>query len=418
MQQEYFSQEVNRRGTLSVKWNPKAIKGIAATEEAEPFWVADMDFLVPPEVVEKATESAKSGVYGYPYVEDKEAIFCSWAERRHAWKVECRDVVICPGMLTSIALLTELLTSEGDGVIVPLPAYQPFVRIVRNLNRKLMAWPLLYSEVNHRFSLDWEAFEELCKHAKLLIFCSPHNPSGLVFTEEELTKLSRIAKQHEVAIISDEIHADLSFKAHHPLLPIATEVGCTAVTCMAPSKTFNIAGEHFSVSLFSDDKLRLAFMRRLDQLYLGGNSFFSTTIALTAYEEGGPWLKDLLPYLQENIAFMEEFFKESLPSLTFIKPEASFIAFIDCTAIISLVEKDALAFPELYDEKKSPNGGLLSRFFGLRAKVALNDGTWFGGEPYRAFVRFNYGTKREKIASALQRMESAVLFLEEQYGNK
>ncbi len=415
MNQDYFSQEVNRRGTLSVKWNPQAIKGIAATETAEPFWVADMDFLAPPEVIQATVETANSGVYGYPYVEDKEQLFCSWAEKRHSWEIAAKDVVICPGMLTSIALLTEMLTHEGDGVIVPLPAYQPFVRIVRNLGRNLIPWPLAYDGEAHQFSLDWESFEELCKQAKLLIFCSPHNPSGLTFSEDELKKLSLIAKRYQVAIISDEIHADLSFRAHHPLLPIATEVGCTAVTCMAPSKTFNIAGEHFSVSLFSDDKLRLAFMRRLDQLYLGGNSFFSTTIALKAYETGEPWLRELLAYLQENIAFMDTFFKERLPSLSFIRPQASFIAFIDCSAILPLVEQDSKAFAELYADKKSPNGGLLSRFFGLRAEVALNDGTWFGGEPYKSFVRFNFGTRKDRISEALQRMEKAIKVLEETY---
>lgn len=415
MQKDYFSQEVNRKGTLSVKWNPQAIKGIAATEKAEPFWVADMDFLAPPEVVETAVNTAKSGVYGYPYVEDKEQFFCSWVEKRHNWKVNRKDVVFCPGMLTSIALLTEMLTSEGEGVIVPFPAYQPFVRIVRNLGRTLITWPLLYDKDTHRFALDWDAFESLCKKAKLLIFCSPHNPSGMTFSEEDLKRLALMAKKHRLSIICDEIHADLSFKAHHPLLPIATEVGCTAVTCMAPSKTFNIAGEHFSVSVFSDDKLRLAFMRRLDQLFLSGNSFFSTTLALTAYERGEPWLHELLLYLQENIAFMESFFKKRLPRLSFIKPEASFIAFIDCSAIVPLVEKDALAFPELYDDKKSPNGGLLSRFFGLRAEVALNDGTWFGGDAYRGFVRFNYGTRKERVSLALERMEKAIKFLEDTY---
>ncbi len=368
MDQEYFSQEVNRKGTLSVKWDPKAIKSIASTEKAEPFWVADMDFLVPPEVIHTTTETARSGVYGYPYVEDKEQLFCSWAESRHNWKIKEKDVVICPGMLTSIALLTEMLTKEGDGVIVPFPAYQPFVRIVRNLGRNLIPWPLAYDEKSHHFSLDWEVFEDLCKQAKLLIFCSPHNPSGMIFSKEDIRELSRIAKRHSVAIISDEIHADLSFKAHHPLLPIATEEGCTAVTCMAPSKTFNIAGEHFSVSIFSDDKLRLAFKRRLGQLFLDGNSFFSTTIALKAYQTGEPWLKELLGYLQANIAFMESFFKERLPELAFIKPEASFIAFIDCSGIVSLAEQDAQAFPEVYDEKKSPNGGLLSRFFWLTGR--------------------------------------------------
>lgn len=415
MQKDYFSQEVDRRGTLSVKWNPKTIQGIAATGEAEPFWVADMDFLAPPEVIETAVATARSGVYGYPHVDTKEQLFCSWAKKRHNWIVDPKRVVTCSGMLTSIALLTEILTKKGDGVMVPVPAYQPFLRIVRNLERTLVAWPLLYDEESHGFSLDWDKFAELCKQAKLLIFCSPHNPSGLVFSEEDLTKLTRIAKEHGVVIISDEIHADLSFKAHHPLLPIAQGQGCTAVTCMAPSKTFNIAGEHYSVAIFADRKLQTQFERRLEQLFLTENSFFSTTIALSAYEKGEPWLEELLAYLQQNISLMETFFRKNLPSLSFIKPGASFIAFIDCSKIIALVEQDALANPQLYDSKNSPNGGLLSRFFGLRAEVALNDGTWFGGEQYRSFVRFNFGTQSQHIEQALIRMQKAIQFLEETY---
>lgn len=415
MEQSYFSQPVNRKGTLSVKWNPSSIKSVAANTEAEPFWVADMDFLAPPEVVEAATDAAQRGVYGYPFVQNKEQIFTIWAQKRHGWNVQEKDVIICPGMLTSIALLTELLTQEGDGIIVPFPAYQPFVRIVRSLGRTLLPWPLAYDQKDHSFSLDWDTFEELIPKAKLLIFCSPHNPSGLTFSEKDLRLLSQKAAKNNIPIISDEIHADLSYKAHHPLLPIAKKEGCTAITCMAPSKTFNIAGEHFSVAIFNDEKLKLSFTRRLDQLFLGGNSFFSTTVALQAYQWGRPWLDALLFYLQKNITIMQTFFAERLPSLTFITPQASFIAFIDCTAILDLVRQDALAHPDLYEQKHSPSGGLLSRFFGIRAEVALNDGTWFGGNAYEGFVRFNFGTQSERIVAALERMEEAITYLEKTY---
>lgn len=413
--QNNFDKKTDRRGTLSVKWNRKAIKSIAADEEAEPFWVADMDFTVAHQIAEEAVKTAEAGIYGYPHVEDKQAVFCSWAKKRHNWEVESKQVIISPGMLTSISLLTEILTSEGDGVIVPFPAYQPFMRIVRNHNRNLLTWPLLYDEHTQQFSLDWDAFEVLCEQAKLLIFCSPHNPSGIAFSEEELTRLSVTAKNHGVAIVCDEIHADLSFGKHHPLLPLASAVGCTAVTCMAPSKTFNIAGEHYSVTVFEDDSLKKTFLKRLEQLFLTETSFFSTTVALAAYEHGYQWLMDLLVYLQGNVELIDQYCNLYIPQIKLVKPKASFITFLDCKELLPLIEKDAQDNPELYDPKNSPSGGLLSRFFGIRAQVALNDGTWFGGEAYRQFVRFNYGTQREAVESALKRMDQAVQFLFETY---
>ena len=410
-----FDRKIDRKDSLSVKWNRKAIKSIAANEEAEPFWVADMDFTAAPQVVEAASKAAKDGIYGYPHVEGQQEVFCSWAKKRHNWEVAPKQVIISPGMLTSISSLTDILTKEGEGVIVPIPAYQPFIRIVHNLNRKLITWPLLYDEQEQQFSLDWEIFDDLCKQAKLLIFCSPHNPSGLSFSQGELTRLAETAKKHGVAIICDEIHADLSFVGHHPLLPIASAVGCTAVTCMAPSKTFNIAGEHYSVTIIENEQLRNTYLKRLEQLFLAETSFFSTTVALASYEHGYQWLMDLLDYLQGNVGFIDQYCRLHIPQIKPVKPKASFITFFDCREILPLVEKDALANPQLYDPKKSPAGGLLSRFFGLRAQVALNDGTWFGGEAYRQFVRFNYGTQRASIESALKRMEQAVQFLVDTY---
>ena len=410
-----FDKAVNRKGSLSVKWDEDAIQSICGVKDAEPFWVADMDFTSAPEIMDQVVQTAKSGVYGYPHFSGTNRLFCEWAKIRHGWEVKEKDVVICMGMLNSIALLTDILTDEKDGIIVPMPAYQPFVRIVNNLDRTLLRWPLCYDTQAHRFSLDWEAFEQLCKQAKLLIFCSPHNPSGLVFSPEELERLCRIAAEHQVTIICDEIHADLSFEKHQPLLPIAQAVGCKAITCMAPSKTFNIAGEHYSVAIIEDEEIRKALKKRMSQLFISNTSFFSTTVATSAYRYGYDWLVQLIPYLQANIAFIEDFCSVKIPQLHLVKPKASFIAFVDCNEILPLVEADAKANPGLYDSTLSPGGGLLSRFFGIRAKVAVNDGTWFGGEDYRGFVRFNYGTQRSSIEKAFKRIEQAIHFLQETY---
>jgi cystathionine beta-lyase len=410
-----FDKKVNRKDTLSVKWNEQAIKNLCGVSDAEPFWVADMDFTAAPEIMDQVVQTAKSGIYGYPHFSDSNKLFCEWAKKRHSWEVQEKDVVICMGMLNSIALLTDILTDEGDGIIVPMPAYQPFVRIVNNLDRTLLRWPLSYDTETHRFSLDWIAYEELCKQAKLLLFCSPHNPTGLEFSSEELEKLCRIAKENEVTIICDEIHADLSFGKHQPMTPIAQKVGCKAITCMAPSKTFNIAGEHYSVAIIEDEEIRTALKKKMNQFFLSETSFFSTTAAISAYRNGYDWLLELIPYLQANIEFIDSFCKENIPQLHFIKPKASFIGLLDCNDILSLVEEDAKANPDLYNSSLSPAGGLLSRFFGVRAKVAVNDGTWFGGETYRGFVRFNYGTQRSSIENAFKRIEQAVDFLKATY---
>ncbi len=410
-----FDRAVDRRSSLSVKWNKQAIKSVCGNPDAEPFWVADMDFPVAAEVSQKARNLTDHAIYGYPHANNQRQVFCTWAKARHQLDIQPNQVVISQGVLTSIAILVELLSCEGDGIIVPLPAYQPFIRIVKNLNRKVVGWPLLYDQALHAFSLDWDAYEGLCRQAKILIFCSPQNPSGLVFSESVLSRLCSIAKQHNVVIISDEIHADLSYEKHTTLLGPASEVGCEAVVCMAPSKTFNIAGEHYSVTLFNNQELKKQFLNRIEQLFLTEPSLVATTLALASYEYGAKWLGELLAYLQKNADFIDKTLQKDIPLLVFIKPRASFIGLLDCSAIMDMVQQDATAHPQVYDCATSAQGGLLSRFFGQRAAVAVNDGTWFGGPAYQNFVRFNFGTQRSNIERALQRIKQAVEFLTTTY---
>ncbi len=413
--QSFFDRPIDRRSSLSVKWNKQAIKSQCGNPEAEPFWVADMDYQVADAIADQARQLSEHAIYGYPMATGQRELFCNWAEKRHQMHINTADVVICQGVLSSIAVLVEQLTAENDGVIVVYPAYQPFARIVNNLGRTLLSWPLLYDAETHRFGIDWKTYEDLCAKAKVLLFCNPHNPSGLAFTPEELEKLARIAKEHNVVIISDEIHADLSFGPHTSLHQIAKKTGCRTVVCMAPSKTFNIAGEHYSATLFSDQELRIQFKKRLEQLFIVETSTFATTLAMAAYREGLPWLNELIAYLKGNRDLIETTLKRELPSLVFIPPKASFIGLFDCSKVLDLVREDAKANPQLYDPSLSPQGGLLSRFFGQRAQVACNDGTWFGGPAYEQFVRFNYGTQRDAVERALSRMIKAVRWLEETY---
>lgn len=411
-----FDTPVSRKGTLSVKWDEKAIQGICGNPEAEPFWVADMDLRSPTEVKDALCKAAQLGVYGYPDFTGNEELFAAWALKRHGWKVDPSDVTICQGLLSSIALLTELVTKESDGIIIPVPAYQPFLRLVKNYNRKLAPWHLVYDSQTAKFSLDFEEFERLCADPQntLLVFCSPHNPAGIVWDREVLLKIAQIAAKHGVTVVSDEIHCDLAFEGEHhvPFNVVAKEAGCKAVTCMAPSKTFNIAGEHFSVVIFDDAELQKAFVKRQEQLFATEPSLLSGTAARAGYEHGYEWLAQLRGYLRDNVKFIDTFCKDRIPQMKVVMPQASFICFIDCAGLLPLVEEDAKKNPTLYDPTNSPSGGLLSRFFGVRTKVAVNDGTWFGGEAYKQFVRFNYGTSRSVIEQALLRVEAAVRALQ------
>ena len=410
-----FDTIINRKGSLSVKWNKEAVKQICGNPEAIPFWVADMDFQVAPQILEQARALAEHGIYGYPYANNQRQVFCRWAKSRHQMTVDPKQVVISQGVLNSLAILVEMCSNEGDGIIVPMPAYQPFVTIINRQQRTLLEWPLLYDQRTLGFSLDWAALDQLCSKAKILIFCSPHNPTGLVFSNEDLIRLCSIAKQHGVLIISDEIHADLSYTKHICILEAAEQTGCEAIACMAPSKTFNIAGEHYSVTLFNNMELKSEYVTRLERLFLNSTSTFATTVAIAAYEHGLSYLEQLLSYLQETVVSIDEFLQNHVPSIQCIRPEASFIALLDCSDIVALVEEDEKANPDLYNPALSPSGGLMSRFFGQRAGIVVNDGTWFGGTNYRNFVRFNYGAPRSTVLEALKRIEKAVTFLQETY---
>ena len=409
-----FSHITDRRDSLSVKWNKRAIESICNNPEALPFWVADMDFPAPPSVLSALHEQVEHGILGYPLFDTVSTIFSDWVKKRHNWTLDSSLAVPTPGMLATIALLVELLSNVGDSIIVPMPAYQPFVNIIKGLGRTLVPWPLAYDSENACFSLNIAQLEILAKgpNTPLLLFCSPHNPTGRVFTSEELHAVARIAASHALSIISDEIHADLTLfgHTHIPFDIVAKEYQLPCVTCMAPSKTFNIAGEHFSMAVCSDRILYNKLAQRMRALHLSPD-LLATTTALAAYEGGYSWLMDLLSHLNKQVTYIDKRLKESKTGLRFVIPEASFIGFIDCAEKMHIIETDASKNPQLYQPSRSPSGGIASRFFGQRAKIAMNDGTWFGKD-YTQFVRFNYGTSHTAIEQALDAIIAAVQLLE------
>lgn len=401
---------VDRSASLSAKWNRELITLFCNNGDATPHWVADMDFPAPKAVSEALAAQAEHGVLGYPSFPSVTQTFCDWAALRHQWRVDPAMVVSAPGMLASIAVLIELYTDEGDGILLPMPAYKPFMVMIRNLGRRIVKWPMRYDANRGRFFIDPETLPAMSakQRVPVLLFCSPHNPAGRVFSEKELDLVGAIAAERQMMVISDEIHADLAFEGtrHIPFDPIARRHGIACATCMAPSKTFNIAGEHFSVVMCSDKQMRNKLAQRLRALNIGPD-LLATVTAVAAYQGGKPWLDTIRAHLAEQASRIEHRLEASGTGLRFVTPEASFIGLIDCSSIMKLVENDAAAHPELYDPAASAEGGLLSRFFGQRAGIAMNDGSWFGSS-YCNFVRFNFGTTFQAVDKAIDAMIAAI----------
>ncbi len=389
-------ERVERKGTNSAKYSPKALDHLCGNPNAEPFWVADMDLASPPKAREELIKLAQLGTYGYPSFEDLDEIFIQWVQNRHSFALSSSEVVISPGILASIAAMTELLPNYE--IIIPMPAYKPFVDIANSHNRKIHKWTLSYNKEAGRFDLDFNAFERLAAlpGKKILYFCSPHNPSGRVWSEEDLTKVAQICKENNIVVFSDEIHCDLTFPSqkHIPFFEIGNTLGVESVTFMAPSKTFNIAGEHFSATIFSNQELRQQFKTYLEKMRLDGIALFSGTAARACYKYGYEWLMDVTAYLEENAKAIKDYLEAEIPQIKFIMPQASFITFMDCAEVRKLLEK-------------AKPGMDLVHFLGTEAGVAVNAGPWFG-EGYDDFVRFNFGTEKNYILNALKRIKDAI----------
>ena len=400
----FFDETADRRGTNSEKWNKKAIASIAVNGEAEPFWVADMDFKPEPHIKAKAEELATLGVFGYPSFPTFREIAASWLEKKHNWIVDKENILYSMGLLHGVSMCINLLTNKGDRILVPSPTYRPF-RLLCSLNDRVMEdYELGYKDGS--YYLDRERFIESAKRSKMILFCSPHNPSGLVFSRDELEFVLTTAKNLNIHVVSDEIHGDLVHPGytHIPMGKANENIGAETVTLMAPSKTFNVAGEHSAIAIFSSGSTLKRFKHAQDALWVSEPGYLIGELTEAAYKDGLEWNKDLCKYLGENAELINSFFAENDLGIKMVNGKASFVTFLDCTGVYDTIKKRVEETPEKYE---STSGGVLSRFFGVEASVAMNDGSWFGDQYYK-FVRFNYGTSRDKVYNALLRIKKAV----------
>lgn len=378
-----FDKAIDRRSTESVKWN-------RWDADILPMWVADTDFEAPREVVDALHARVDHGVFGYGFPPaGLTDVVTQRLKRLYDWHVDTDQVQYVPGIVTGFNVAVRGLCRAGEEVIYQVPAYPPFIRAPHSAGLQGVQNAMFVGE-SGQYEVDFEAFEQeiVVKKATLFILCNPHNPTGRVFRRDELEKFTDICLRHGVTIVSDEIHCDILYdgREHIPVATLSPEVANITITLQAPSKTYNVAGLHTSVAIIQNPELRAQF----DACRAGIVSMpciLGMHAAKAAYEHGEPWLKAQLAYLQANRDYLDEALKTELQPIKWCKPEATFLAWLDCR--------------ELGVE------GSLQEFFLENAKLGLNDGPEFG-EVGQGFVRLNFGTTRANMQCAVEKMKAAI----------
>lgn len=382
-----FDEIVPREGTNCIKWDAR--NWIFNTDDVLPLWVADMDFRTPDFIVDAIKKRAEHEVYGYTFKPDSyfEAVI-KWMKCRYDWEIKKEWISFSPGVVSGLTFAIETFSKPGEGVIVQPPVYFPFFDSIKGTKRKLLENPLKIE--NGRYTFDIEDLKsKIDKNTKLLLLCNPQNPGGMVWTKNELTELTAICLENDILVISDEIHSDLVYdgQQHIPLPTISEEVSQNCVVCMAPSKTFNVAGLSSSLVIIPNKTKFNRYERTLNVGHVGMGNIFGTVALESAYTHGDEWLGQLLDYLWENYLFLENFIKKYLPKIKVMKPEATYLIWLD--------------FREY-----GMNDNELFQFAIKEAKVGLNNGGRFGtgGD---GWLRINIGCPRVILEEALDRLKKA-----------
>jgi len=375
---------INRHGTYSVKWDGSQKK--FGTDELLPLWVADMDLASPICVQNAMKKRASHPLYGYTvYPDSYYEVIRNWMEDRFSWKVEKEWIVPCYGVVPSLNFIISAFSKEGDGIIVQTPIYPPFVSSVKHKNRRVLDNTLVYE--NGRYHIDFDDFETKAKEAKIFLLCSPHNPTGRVWSTEELEKIIDICIKNDVLIISDEIHADVVYEKRHHCISSFEKIKHNSVVLNAPSKTFNVAGLNSSYAIIPDRRLRQAYIHEQDRSGITNGNPFGIEALISAYHEGVPWLEQLKVHLMSNITYVKMFLQEHAIPIRVVPTEATFLMWLDCKEM-------GMSHDALVD------------FFIYKAKLGLNDGKSFGNAG-DGFMRLNVGTSKEVLKEAMERLHHA-----------
>ena len=383
-----FNKIINMTNTNSEKYEFADEWGVP--KDALPMWVADMDFQTAPCIIEAMHENLNLGIFGYSEPkEDYYEALAKWFRTHFDFTIQKEWVLKTPGVVFGIAVVLRALTKPGDAVLIQQPVYYPFRSVIVDNKRKLVSSPLINR--NGHYEMDFMDLEEkiVNNNVKLFILCSPHNPVGRVWKEEELKQVLEICKKHSVFIISDEIHADFTYPGHpHTVFgKIAGDYLEQVIICTSPSKTFNLAGLQISNIVIPSESVRRKCKEEMKAVAYDEVGMLAITACRAAYENGGEWLEELLIYLQGNVDYVRNFLKENLPKVKLIEPEGTYLVWLDFTAY-------GLTTKEL--DHKMLN----------EAKLWLDAGNIFGKEG-AGYERVNIACPRSVLKEALERMTKA-----------
>ena len=388
-----FDKIIDRRSSNSTKWH-------AFPDDVLPMWVADMDFAAPAPILGALNSAVEHGVLGYEFqLEKLKEIVATRMQKLYDWDVKTEDVVPIPGLVTGFNVAARIHCKPAEGILIQTPVYPPFMKVQENMGMVTQIAELkkvAKEEIIH-YEIDWDVFENALhsEDAKtsMFLFCNPQNPTGTVYGKDDIKRIADICEREDMLICSDEIHSELLLggNKHIPIAAISPEAAQRSITLVAASKTFNIAGFFVGFAIIQNRKIRKKFIKEVQEMTLHTNSLghIASEVALSGVCDD--WLEELLIYLAENRDFLVNYVKENFPGVRITNPEATFLAWLDFSA---LIEQGKVTTP-------------LQDFFMEKGKVAFNEGSTFGpgGE---GFIRLNFGCPRETLLEGLERMKRAL----------
>lgn len=381
-----FDEIIDRRGTESVKWD--AVSERWGRNDLLPMWVADMDFRTPPFVMEALRKRLEHEVLGYTFAcEEWYTSIINWLQIRHGWKVKREELTFMPGIVRGLAFAIQCFTEKSDKVMVMPPVYHPFFLVTEKNKREVVYSPLVLRD--GQYYIDFDRFRKDIQGCKLLILSNPHNPGGRVWIREELEQIAEICYESKTLVISDEIHADLTLAPyqHITFALVSEKARQNSLVFMSPSKAFNMPGLASSYCIIENKEICRCFQEYMEASELSEGHLFAYLSVAAAYSNGTEWLDQVLAYIQSNIDFTDAFLSEYIPDIKMIRPQASYLVFLDCRTL-------GLNQKELVD------------LFVDGAHLALNDGTMFGKEG-EGFMRLNVACPRSVLEKALKQLKEA-----------
>lgn len=378
-----FDTPVNRKGTNSLKWDIK--------EHELPMWVADMDFKTAPEITEAIIERARHGVFGYNIIPDEwYDAYVNWWRDRHGFEIEPDWLIFSTGVIPIISSVVRKLTTPAEKVVIMTPVYNIFFNSIINNGRFPLECPLRFE--NGEYSIDFESLEEKLADTQtsMLIFCNPHNPVGKIWDRETLARVGELCEKHGVVVVSDEIHCDLTKPGREYVSFASASEVCKriSVTCIAPTKTFNIAGIQTAAAMVPNELLRRKVNRTLNTDECAEPNSFAIQAAVAAFTKGGEWLDELREYIDKNRETVSSFIESELPELKLVKSEATYLLWLDCSAVCN-------------------NSETLAEYIREKTGLYLSDGVQYGKGGER-FLRLNIACPASVLSDGLQRLKKGI----------